>query len=233
MKKRSLMTVAGTSVMAVSALALVGAGPALAGGSSDSHRHHKTVTLHAHLDELNDSGASGYATVVVKKERIKSVDVHARGLTPDAPHAQHIHYGDEARNECPTAFDDANDDGRLTTVEGVPAYGPVVVSLTTTGDTSPASVLAVDRFPVAEDGSYHYHRHNIKFTKVEGAGDDGGVATSREIAKAVRDGEGVVVIHGIDYDGNGAYSLSKEGASELDPKLPAEATDPTACGLLH
>jgi hypothetical protein len=191
------------------------------------------VTLHADLDELNDSGASGHATVVVKKQRIKHVEVHARGLTPDAPHAQHIHYGDEARNECPTAFDDTNDDGRLTTLEGVPAYGPVVVSLTTTGDTSPASLLAVDRFPVAEHGWYHYSRNNIKFTKVEGAGDDGDTATAREIAKAIRDGEGVVVIHGIDYDRNGAYSLSKEGASELDPTLPAEATDPTACGLLH
>jgi hypothetical protein len=234
-KKRSLMTVAGTSVMAISALAFVGVGPALAhpDGSWDSPRHHKTVTLRADLDELNDSGASGRATVVVKNQRIKHVDVRARGLTPDAPHAQHIHYGDQARNECPTAFDDTNDDGRLTTLEGVPAYGPVVVSLTTTGDTSPASLLAVDRFPVAEHGRYHYSRNNIKFTKVEGTGDDGDTGTAREIAKAVRHGEGVVVIHGTDYDRNGAYSLSKEGASELDPSLPAEATDPVACGLLH
>ena len=31
--------------------------------------------------------------------------------------------------------------------EGVPDYGPILKSLTTTGDTSPKSSLAVDRFP--------------------------------------------------------------------------------------
>ncbi|MFH5822893.1 hypothetical protein [Georgenia sp. AZ-5] len=235
MTKRSLMTAVGSSAVALSALALVGAGPALAHGdrSWDHPRQQRTAVLHADLDELNDSGASGRATVVVKNSRIKHVQVHASGLTPDAPHAQHIHFGDDARNECPTAFDDSNDDGRLTTLEGVPAYGPVVVSLTTEGDTSPASLLAVDRFPVAQHGWYLYSRSNIKFTDVEGTGYDGGVGTARQIADAVRDGEGVVVIHGIDYDGNGAYSLSKEGASELDPTLPAEATDPAVCGVLR
>ena len=48
------------------------------------------------------------------------------------------------------------------------------------------------------------------------------------------EGEGVVVIHGLDYDGNGTYNVSDpEGVSELDPALPAEATDPAVCGLLH
>lgn len=32
----------------------------------------------------------------------------------------------------------------------------------------------------------------------------------------------------------GTYDFSDpEGASELDPNLPAEATDPAACGPLH
>lgn len=40
-----------------------------------------------------------------------------------------------------------------------------------------------------------------------------------------------MVLHGIDSDGNGngngKYSFSQpQGASELDPGLPAEATDP-------
>jgi hypothetical protein len=40
-------------------------------------------------------------------------------------------------------------DGRLNTVEGIPAYGPVVVSLNTKGDTTPVSFLDVTRFPVS------------------------------------------------------------------------------------
>ena len=41
----------------------------------------------------------------------------------------------------------------------------------------------------------------------------------------------MVDIHGVDYDNSGAYD--GERMSELDPALPAEATDPAACGVLR
>jgi hypothetical protein len=191
----------------------------------------RTVTLKAQLDQLNGSGASGTATATVRNQKIQHVAVHAKGLTPDAPHAQHIHYGEQALNECPTLAQDSNDDGRVNTVEGVPAYGPVVVSLTTSGDTTPASFLDVTRFPVSANGSYDYSRANLTFTRVAGTGYSGGGGTAKQIADAVRDGEGVLVIHGVDYNGNGIYDFGA-GASELDSSLPAEATDPAACGVL-
>ncbi|MEO7268047.1 MAG: hypothetical protein ABIW49_02445 [Knoellia sp.] len=193
----------------------------------------RTVHLSAHLDELNGSGASGTATARIRNQTIQNIQVHASGLTPDAPHAQHIHYGQEALNECPTLALDSNKDGRLNTVEGIPAYGPVVVSLNTTGGTTPASFLDVTRFPVSSDGSYSYSRDNIKFTRVAGTGYQGGGGTAKQIADSVREGEGVVVIHGVDYNGNGVYDFDSAGASELDPNLPAEATDPAACGVLE
>ena len=231
MKKRSSIAVLGTSALALCAVAVVGAGPALAHGSGNGAA--KTVSLTAKLTELNGSGVTGTATAVVRNQRIKHIEVQATGLSPDAPHAQHIHYGQQAENECPTLLLDDNGDGRLNTLEGLPAYGPVVVSLTTQGDTSPASILAVDRFPVAAGGVLDYSRSNITFTDVAGTGYAGGDGTAKQIADSIRDGEGVVVIHGIDYDDNGIYSLSAEGASELDPSLPAEATDPAACGVLR
>ncbi len=234
--KRNTTTFLGTSVLAMVAAASLGAGSAVADSTPvpDSNGAARTVALSAQLDELNGSGASGTATAVVRNQRIQHIEVNAEGLTPDAPHAQHIHYGDDARNECPSLFlDDANDDGVLNTVEGVPAYGPIVVSLTTTGDTTPASALAVGRFPVADDGSYDYSRDNIKFTRVTGTGYTGGGGTPKQIADSIREGEGVVVIHGIDYNGNGMYDFEGRGASELDPTLPAEATDPAACGVLE
>ena len=227
--KPSKMIVLGTSVIAMVAVASLGA------GTASAHTSHKggskTVTLSAQLHELNNSGASGTATAVVRNKKIRHIEVHARGLTPNAPHAQHIHYGQQALNECPTLALDTNGDGRLNTVEGLPAYGPVVVSLNTTGDTTPASFLDVTRFPVSKDGAYHYSRHNIKFTQVAGTGYSGGAGTAKQIAESVREGEGVLVIHGVDYNGNGKYDFDA-GASELDPKLPAEATDPAACGVL-
>ena len=232
MKKKNTKLVLGASAAALIALSL-GTAPASA---QDANPERGNVVLTAHLTELNDSGASGKAIAVVRGETIKSIGIRARGLTPDAPHAQHIHYGDQALNECPTLALDSNDDGRLNTVEGVPAYGPVVVSLNTSGDTTPASFLDVSRFPVAKNGSYNYLRTNISFTAVAGTGYPGaeGRGTGAQIAEAVRDGEGVVVIHGNDYDGNGTYNFSDpEGASELNPALPAEATDPVACGVLE
>lgn len=191
----------------------------------------KTVTLSAQLGELNNSGASGTAMAVVRNQKIRHIEVHAKGLSPDAPHAQHIHYGEQALNECPTLALDTNRDGRLNTAEGIPAYGPVVVSLTTKGGTTPASFLDVTRFPVSNAGSYHYSRDNIGFTPVAGTGYAGGSGSAKEIADAVRAGEGVVVIHGVDYNHNGGYDFSA-GVSELDSRLPAEATDPAACGVL-
>ncbi|TFC34241.1 MULTISPECIES: hypothetical protein [unclassified Cryobacterium] len=231
--KRHSIGILGVSTVALFAAAVLGSGAAQA-QTTQSERTPKTVTLTANLTELNGSGASGTATATVRNQKIKHIEVHASGLMPEAPHAQHIHYGNQAMQECPTIALDSNGDGRLNTVEGIPAYGPVVVSLTTTGDTSPASLLDVTRFPVSEGGSYHYSRDNLHITKVGGTGYPGpsGTGTAKEIADSIREGEGVVVIHGVDYNGNGEYDFSR-GASELDPNLPAEATDPAACGILE
>ena len=230
--KQSTTAVLGTSVLAMVAAASLGAGPASAQPTPAGNGADRTVTLSAQLHELNDSGASGTATAMVRNQMIQHIEVHAHGLTPDAPHAQHIHYGQQALNECPTLAQDANGDGRLTTVEGLPAYGPVVVSLNTSGGTTPASFLDVTRFPVSNSGAYHYSRDNIRFTRVEGTGYSGGGGTAQQIAASVREGEGVLVIHGVDYNGNGMYDFGA-GASELDSSLPAEATDPAACGVLE
>lgn len=234
MNKKS-MTKIGATAFVLFAATTVGTSAAAAHNSDNANGNgaDRTVTLSATLTELNGSGVTGNATAVVRNQKIQHIEVHAEGLSPDAPHAQHIHYGEQALNECPTLAQDSNGDGRINTVEGVPAYGPVVVSLTTSGDTSPASVLAVDRFPVSQDGVLSYSRDNIQFSRVAGTGYAGGGGTSKQIADAIRDGEGVLVIHGIDYDGNGEYSFSEEGASELNPAFPAEATDPAACGVLH
>ena len=229
--KRNTTTFLGSSAFALVAAASLGTGSASAHPQPSGEGAARTVALGAQLDQLNNSGASGTATATVRNQRIQHIDVHAEGLTPDAPHAQHIHYGQQALNECPTLAQDDNNDGRVNTVEGLPAYGPVVVSLNTTGDTTPASFLDVTRFPVSDNGSYNYSRDNIKFTGVAGTGYSGGGGTAKQIADSVREGEGVLVIHGVDYNNNGVYDFGA-GASELDSSLPAEATDPAACGVL-
>ena len=204
MRKQS--TFVGAAFGAVTLLAL-GAGPALASGSS----------VNANLMPIPGSGVrgSGTAMVAVSGTTI-TVTMAATGLLPNQPHAAHIHFGADARHECPVIGDDTNKDGHLTTSEGAPAYGPVVVSLTKTGDTSPASTLAIDRFDTAQGGTLSYERGSIK--------------VSPAVATAITAGKAVVVIHGVDYNKDGKYSGSVK--SDLDPALPTEATDPALCGAL-
>ncbi|HZG95620.1 MAG TPA: CHRD domain-containing protein [Mycobacteriales bacterium] len=187
-------------------LALTMVGSAYAAGTS----------LTANLDELNRSGANGTAMVTVDGNSI-DVTVQASGLVEGdaAPHAQHIHFGEEARHECPTMEEFAGDDDKMSTSEGAPAYGPVAVSLTTEGDTSADSTLAVERFPAG--GTIEYDRDNIE--------------VSADLAEAIARGEGVVVIHGVDYDDSGAYDGDEK--SDLSEDLPREATDPALCGVLR
>ena len=212
MKIKLLAATAASGAVLLSTVAL--GGTAVATDYTPGHRDNK---VSGRLNPLNNSGVTGHAHAKVMG---KKVDVHykAKGLAPNLPHAAHIHYGEQATHECPTVRDDTNRDFRLNVVEGVPRYGPIAVSLTTSGDTSPASGLAVDRFSTAPRGVIDYDRT---------------VKTSKAVARAIRNGEGVLVVHGVDYNNNGKYDFDGAGASELDAKLPAEATDPAACGVLR
>ncbi len=86
--------------------------------------------------------------------------INAQGLVPGQPHAQHIHGSTDGHNHhCPDKSADKNGDGIVTTTEGLPAYGDIKISLTTKGDTTKASGLAVDRMPAADrNGNLSYSR---------------------------------------------------------------------------
>jgi len=173
---------------------------------------------------VNGVEGSGEGMLTVEGTTL-SFTLAAQGLLADAPHAAHIHYAEESMNTCPTADaattaealeGETNPDEHLTTTEGAPFYGGIVVSLTTSGDTSPDSGLAVDRFATGPD---------IEYMR-------GDVEVSEEVAADILSGETVVVVHGVDYDSDGAYSMGERGVSDLDPALPGEATDPALCGVM-
>jgi hypothetical protein len=90
--------------------------------------------------------------------------------------------------------------------------------------------LDVTRFPVSENGSYDYSRDNIKLTRVAGTGYSGGGGTAKQIADSVRAGEGVVVIHGVDYNGNARTTSARAPAISTracPPRRPSRP--PVAC----
>src|SRR5918995_4403208 len=111
-------------------------------GHDDQGKHEHGEHFKAHLKALNRSGAEGHA--MLEKEGSKKIEteIDTKGLAPKLPHAQHIHGFKKAVSECPTLADSGSDN-LITTVEGLPSYGPIQVSLTTKGDTSPESALAV------------------------------------------------------------------------------------------
>ncbi len=163
---------------------------------------------------LNNAPGSGSATLEVDGTTL-NFSLDYQGLLAGAPHAAHIHFGPEARHACPTAEEDADGDGFINTTDGAPAYGGIVVSLTTEGDTSPDSGLAIDRFGVGDNVSYSRE----------------GIQVDQATADAIMAGQAVVVVHGVDHNGNGEYDEGDRGASDLDPSLPGEATDPALCGV--
>lgn len=172
------------------------------------------TTYTAPLSALNGSGTTGAVSVAVEGNMAR-VELRATGASPSLPHAQHIHIG--GANVCPTPAADENGDGIIDGKEGVPAYGGVKVSLTTTGDVSASSALAVPRFPVADaSGDVTYFR---TFELPAGV-------TAADVAN------GVVVQHGISELFADPTAYDGEPRSSLDPSLPLEATVPTSCGKL-
>ncbi|MFG2191777.1 hypothetical protein [Streptomyces sp. NPDC048639] len=168
------------------------------------------------LEQLNNSGGKGMAMLHLEGNKL-TVKIESQGLTPGQPHAQHIHGATDGHDfHCPDGSDDKDGDGIVSTAEGIPDYGDINISLTTSGDTSKDSGLAVDRMPAADDqGNLSYERT---------------IAVSQDVAEHIQDLH--IVQHGIDPNGNKKYDFGK-GKSELDAKLPQEATAPAVCGIVE
>lgn len=208
-----------TWLIAAAAVVMVGGGGLAAvahasqngnNGASDGHQNFQAI-----LTPLNGTDAYGVATGTVWRNDWAHFHIVVKNVI-NAPHAQHIHFGTAAAHECPATSADANGDGIVDTSEGGSAYGPVQTSLTTSGDTSAASTLAVDRFPTYANGTIYDRTFHL----------------TSDQAQAIRSGLSAVVIHGIDtIQKDGKY----DGApmSDLDPSLPQEATAPAACGPFH
>ena len=208
----------------VGALALAVATPAAAQHGTTSTR---VEAFRANLapvphDPAADAGSNvtGRATLVRQGNEVRTI-LSARGLSPRLPHAMHIHGELEALNECPSLAADKGGDGLIDTVDGLPDYGPIDVSLTTSGGTSGAfaDALALDRFPVpGRSGVLTYQR-------------------SIEVAPDVAANLGRlhIVVHGADLNHNGTYDFGP-GTSSLSAlagaPVPLEAELPVACGTI-
>ncbi len=161
-----------------------------------------------------DSGsdASGQASIEYVRGTTYLVTVNASGLSPNLPHLAHIHGVVKAQNECPPASA-AGTDGLIDTLDGLPSYGPILVTFATSGDTSAAAGLNIGTAPVADANGNLFFQREIKIK--------GNVAANLDDLH--------VVIHGEDLNDNGTYDGQ---ASTLAPGVPLEAELPVACGTI-
>lgn len=201
-----------TTLLAVPTLAL---GALTMAAVPASAHEHDAWSAQATLNTLNNSGTTGDVTVDVHgTEATVSMNVSGAAETfmdGPFPHAQHIHIA--AQGVCPPAGADTDGDGVVSTPEGHPFYGMIGTSLTTEGDTSAESALAVERFPGGS--SYTYERT---------------FELDAATAESLQNGTAVVVVHGVDPAKMPAAAAEK--MSSLNEELPLAATLPAACGTL-
>jgi hypothetical protein len=185
------------------------------------------TTVRAHLTPVNHTQARGTATLTARDDGSLTVVIHATGLVPGQPHAQHIHgsaEGGAGHTMCPSKANDTNGDGILTNEEAMGEYGTIYMSLTTRGGSSAKDGLALNRMPVADaQGRLNYRR----------------TFAPNLVPSAVMDqlSHVHVVIHGIDVNNNDKYDVSGLGVSTFArnlgmPGVPEEATDPASCGVV-
>ncbi|MGZ9935397.1 hypothetical protein ACXNSR_36600 [Streptomyces sp. NC-S4] len=203
--KRAGRHVVLAAIPAAVALTLGLSGPALAEGGK---------AYQIDLAQLNNSGSSGTVMLTLKGNQL-TVQIESKGMVPGQPSAQHLHGSTKGHDfHCPDMTDDKDGDGVLSNTEATHDYGDINISLTTGGDTKPTSGLDVLRMPVADaQGTIRYKRT---------------IEVGQDVVTHIKDLH--VVQHGIDRNKNKKYDFEGAGKSELDPKLPQEATAPTNCG---
>jgi len=215
------------SITASAAISLAVAAPlALSTSFASAHdgeNHDQAVMLR--LDSMKGANATGEATLTPTDDGGLTVEVTAKDMVPNSPHAQHIH-GDTsgAMFHCPAPSADKDGNGFISIEEGLPDYGDIHISLTTTGDTTKASGLAVDRMPTADaQGNLSYKRTLTAAELPEGTLEN---LTNLHIVQ-----------HGVDANNNGKYDMEGLGESTFAKSLgvdgiPAEATDSATCGMI-
>ncbi len=202
---------------AVALLVLVGGAiaaiVALGSGSSQSTPAGERFVSSARAVPDNRVTGTGAASVQLHGN-VATVTIQTTGLLNGSAHLMHIHAG--GQGICPPASAAHLHNGHRTisTTDGLKYYGPPVVSLTTRGDTSASSNLDFRRYPSSG---------NIRYTRT--------VTITPGAAAAIRAGDALIVVHGIDYNANGVYDDVLD-RSELNNALPGEATAPALCGPL-
>lgn len=202
-----------TMIMSAAALvASVGVGgTALAG--HDQVKNDNVAKYTYDLDPVQDSTipnsqATGWTKIMVLPNGNVKVQIEASGLAPNLPHLMHLHDVLDGPSDCPAG----TPDDVVTVLDGLPSYGGIQLSLETQVADANGTISYSAQFP----GS----------TPLDGD-------ASMTLASIA--GFAQVVVHGIDFDGNGEYAINPADPfasqfSSIAPSAPLELTAPVLCG---
>jgi hypothetical protein len=188
-------------------------------GSSAASRPLPRLSYAAALPAVPTNHVTGTGTATIRlRGDTADVALNWSGLLDGSPHLAHIH--GEGLGLCPSASSARRHSGHLSisTGDALRLYGPPLTSFTIWGSTNGSAPTNIDMNRYPASGAVHYRRT---------------INLSRLVADLIRDGDAVVVVHGIDYNYNRIYDFAALGVSDLDRTLPGEATAPALCGPLR
>lgn len=180
----------------------------------------------ASLSALNSQIAGETSGQTIVRIRDGKIDVYigVEGAPENISHVQHIHAG----TSCPTAAADANSDGFIDVVEGVPSYGPILVNLDADLSSFAASSM---NFPTANGSGAYVYKESADFEpfladlrRTDDNPEDAIVTLGPD--ESLNLASRHVVIHGVPTSANLPDTVQSVAG------LPSTATLPIACGEL-
>ena len=233
--KRATVLMSAAAVIAVASVPLI----ALAHNGNQASAN-ASQTYAAHLSQLNDTGASGEASLKLSG-RTLHFSLEADGLEPGKTHPMHIHGKDNPEvAACPTNAQDTNNDGFVSVVEGAGQYGLIKLNLTnpqtpfgppaTTALFTPFAGKASNaNFPVA-DASGH-ETFDMTYVFDNSAAAEGAFQSLMPLENQH------IVLHGAEAPGSvdaDAFAALGAPVSAADQaKTSYDALLPVACGKIY
>lgn len=198
-RPRLSLTLAAALVVAAAAV------PAAQAQNHPGHDHEGDASrFEADLNALNVDG-QGRAKLRQRNGELVA-ELLARGLD-DGIHVAHIHGIRQAENECPDLSSDTDRNGFVDVVEGLPAYGPVQITLSD---------------GLSDRGT------RIKYTRTYTMLDGGGA-----ISELGDLSQYAIVVHGVDLDGDHLATNPNAGGDAANDPDDNEISMPALCGTIE
>ncbi len=180
---------------------------------------HVMITINGDQATVTEKVSGLAGKLPTDKKTLSSLGVPAAFAGKPFPHVQHVHIN--GGGSCPTSSADSNGDGVISTVEGRPAYGKIGTTLSLKKGTGASTATDVT---VAPGGSSFTYKRTFTMNQAT--------------LSAIKNGKGVVVVHGLNPATAPKASLSTANSLGVtlpgaDKKLALIGTAPALCGTLQ